>query len=79
MEEKRDARMREKLYDPPLISDCVEFLGEIPTMKNLGMKSRRLTNYPVPGQNAAFKRLESFLNEEKLNNFNGRFQVQLLL
>ena len=61
---KRDARMREKLYDPPLISDCVEFLGEIPTMKNLGMKSRRLTNYPVPGQNAAFKRLESFLNEE---------------
>tara|TARA_B100000609_G_scaffold192758_1_gene183272 strand:- start:497 stop:2014 length:1518 start_codon:yes stop_codon:yes gene_type:complete len=61
---KRDSRMRENLYQPPIISDCIEFQGEIPSMKTLGLKSRRLQNYPEPGQDAALKRLDSFLNEE---------------
>ena len=61
---KRDSRMRENLYHPPMISDCIEFRGDVPTMDTMGIVTRRLTNYPVPGQDAAFERLDSFLNEE---------------
>ena len=63
---KRDSRMRGDLYKPPLISDSVEFLGDVPTMKQLGLNPRKLTSYPVPGQQAAFSRLDTFLNEESL-------------
>ena len=61
---KRDARMRENLYQPLEITNCVEFHGDVPTVGSLGIKPRKLTNYPTPGQSAAFRRLDSFLNEE---------------
>ena len=61
---KRDSRMRENLYQPPEITNCVEFQGDVPTFGTLGIKPRKLTNYPTPGQSAAFRRLDSFLNEE---------------
>ena len=61
---KRDARMRENLYEPPEITNHAEFHGNVPSMIALGLNPRKLTNYPIPGQSAAFRRLDSFLNEE---------------
>ena len=61
---KRDARMRENLYEPPEITNHAEFDGDAPSMIALGLNPRKLTNYPVPGQSAALRRLETFLNEE---------------
>tara|TARA_B100001113_G_scaffold236315_1_gene194314 strand:+ start:9580 stop:11097 length:1518 start_codon:yes stop_codon:yes gene_type:complete len=61
---KRDSRMRENLYQPPIISDCIDFQGDVPTMETMRIITRKLTNYPVPGQDAAFERLDSFLKLE---------------
>ena len=37
---KRDARMRENLYQPLEITNCVEFHGDVPTVGALGIKPR---------------------------------------
>ena len=59
---RRDKRMREPLSDAPFFSEGIQFGGEIPQLEDLGFYPRKLTMRPVPGEDAAIERLESFLS-----------------
>lgn len=61
---QRDARMRETNLEPPLIQNSILFEGTEPEISDFGLKSRKLTNRPKPGEEAALSRLKSFLNDE---------------
>jgi deoxyribodipyrimidine photo-lyase len=61
---ERDARMRIPLNETPTFSESILYEGDIPTMDELNLNPRTLVSRPIPGEVAALKRLQIFLDED---------------
>ena len=61
---ERDARMRIPLNETPTFSESILYEGDIPTMDELNLNPRTLVSKPIPGEVAALKRLQIFLDED---------------
>ncbi len=61
---ERDSRMRIPLNETPTFSKSIIFEGKIPNMGDLNLTPRNLVSRPKPGEDAALRRLDKFLNED---------------
>ena len=60
----RDSRMRLPTSETPPLKSVIQSTSRPPTMLELGLRSRTLSNRPEPGEKAALTRLRAFLESE---------------